>query len=109
MCMVTEDWAAYTATGAKVFAISVDNPFAQEIWAGANGISVPLLSDFNNDAIDAYGINDDDFALDGIVQQGIAKRSAFVIDADGVVQHAEVLENPGELPDLAKVKAAVAE
>ena len=38
---------------------------------------------------------------------GVAKRSAFVIDKDGLVQYAEVQEHPKDLPDFEAVKAAL--
>ena len=39
----------------------------------------------------------DEFAMG---TRGVSKRSAFVIDKDGVVQYAEVLENPTHLPNF---------
>jgi peroxiredoxin len=38
---------------------------------------------------------------------GVSKRSAFVIDGDGIIRYAEVLENAGEIPNLAEVKRIV--
>jgi peroxiredoxin len=35
--------------------------------------------------------------------KGVSKRAAYVIDANGTVQHAEVLESPGDMPDFAKI------
>jgi glutaredoxin-dependent peroxiredoxin len=37
--------------------------------------------------------------------RGVAKRSAFVIDREGVVQYAEVLESAGDLPNFQAVKS----
>jgi hypothetical protein len=36
--------------------------------------------------------------------KGVARRSAFVIDREGVVRYAEVLESAGDLPDFQKVR-----
>jgi glutaredoxin-dependent peroxiredoxin len=36
--------------------------------------------------------------------KGVSKRSAFVIDKEGIVQYAEVLESAGDLPDFEAVK-----
>ena len=36
--------------------------------------------------------------------KGVSKRAAFVIDAQGKVQYAEVLDNPGNLPDFQKIQ-----
>jgi peroxiredoxin len=38
----------------------------------------------------------------------IARRSAFVIDREGHLRYAEVLENAGLLPNLEAVKAVLA-
>jgi peroxiredoxin len=35
--------------------------------------------------------------------KGVSKRSAFLIDKNGTVQYAEVLENPGEVPNFEKI------
>ena len=47
MCDVSENLGEYDSLEASVYAISVDSPFTQEGWAQANGISLPILSDFN--------------------------------------------------------------
>ena len=39
--------------------------------------------------------------------KGVSKRSAFVIDKEGIIQYAEVLENAGEIPDFNKIKIAL--
>jgi peroxiredoxin len=35
--------------------------------------------------------------------KGVSKRSAFLIDKNGAVQYAEVLDNPGEVPNFEKI------
>jgi len=64
-------------------------------------INFPLLSDFNKEASVAYECIHEVFAG---WMHGVSKRSAFVIDKEGVVQYAEVLENPGALPDFEAIK-----
>jgi len=61
---------------------------------------VLFRSDFNKEVARAYDCLYEDFVL-GL--KGVAKRSAFVIDRDGVVRYAEVLENAGELPNFVAV------
>ena len=39
--------------------------------------------------------------------RGVSKRSAFVIDKDGIVQYAEVLESAGDVPDFEKINAVL--
>jgi len=35
--------------------------------------------------------------------KGVSKRSAFIVDKNGVIRHAEVLDNAGDLPNFAAV------
>jgi peroxiredoxin len=103
MCTVSEGFAAYSALNAAVYAISVDSPFAQEAWAKVNKITIPVLSDFNKDVAKAYDVLYPD--LIGFI--GVAKRSAFVIGADGVIKYSWVTEDPKVLPDFAAIQAAL--
>ena len=50
------------------------------------------------------GMTQADFSAFG----GVAKRSAFVIDKEGVIQYSEQTENPGVLPNFEAVQAALA-
>jgi peroxiredoxin len=36
--------------------------------------------------------------------KGVSKRAAFVIDQEGYIQYAEVLESAGDLPDFDAIK-----
>jgi peroxiredoxin len=38
---------------------------------------------------------------------GVAKRSAFVIDRQGVLRYSEILENAGDLPDFEAIKSTL--
>lgn len=107
MCGVTEDWDSYKSLDADVYGVSVDSPFAQEVWAKANNIAVPLLSDFNKEAITAFDTKYDVWVPGTFDMNGVAKRSAFVINKEGKVIYADILENAGEMPDLQKVKDAL--
>jgi peroxiredoxin len=35
--------------------------------------------------------------------KGVSKRSAFIINEDGIIQYAEVLEDAGKLPDFESI------
>lgn len=104
MCDITSGLGDYEKLGAAVIAVSVDNPFAQEAWAKANGIKVTLVSDLNKEVTQAYGV-----LFKGIAGIGdSAARAAFVIGRDGVVKYAEQTPTPKDLPNFAAVKAALA-
>ena len=57
----------------------------------------PLLSDFNKEVSTAYETIYTDWILN---MKGVSKRSAFIIDKEGTIQYAEVLESAGDLPDF---------
>ncbi|HSP42897.1 MAG TPA: redoxin domain-containing protein, partial [Luteolibacter sp.] len=93
---------------AKVIGISGDNPFAQAAWAEKEGITIPLLSDYEHAVAKSYGVAYEQFLPEAnLIMGGVAKRSAFVIDKNGVVQYAEVQDHPKDLPDFEAVKAAL--
>jgi glutaredoxin-dependent peroxiredoxin len=77
-------------------------------WAEKEGITIPLLSDYEHEVAKAYGVAYDQFLpAVNLIMGGVAKRSAFVIDKNGVVQYAEVQEHPKDLPNFEAVKAAL--
>lgn len=103
MCQVSDELQAYQDLDAQVYGISVDSPFAQEKMAEEKGIKFPLLSDFNKEVAEAYGVLFED--LLGL--KGVAKRSAFVIDEDGMIIYRESSDNPKQLPNFDAIKAAL--
>ena len=101
LCSMRDDIAQYTDLNAEVLAVSVDSPFTLEEFKKQQQLPFPLLSDFNKEVSRAYGSLYEDFVMN---LKGVSKRSAFVIDGKGKIRYAEVLDNAGELPDLAAVK-----
>ncbi|CAF1485949.1 unnamed protein product, partial [Rotaria sordida] len=61
-----------------------------------------LLSDFNKEISRKYDSLYEDFPLFGL--KGVTKRSAFVIDKQGNIKYAEILDDPGKIPDFDKIK-----
>jgi len=102
-CDVSAGINAYDELGAQVLGISVDTPFSLKAWAEKEGISIPLLSDFNKEVSAAYGAQFADF----LGFKGVAKRSAFVVDKEGVVRYASVSDDPKVLPDFDAIKACL--
>ena len=96
-----DDIGTYEGLNADVLAVSVDSLFTLEEFKKQQSYNFPLLSDFNKTTSRAYGALYEDFVLD---MKGVSKRSAFVIDKEGVVQYAEVLESAGDLPNFQAVK-----
>lgn len=97
LCGVRDNISRYDHATAKVFGISVDSVFTLAQFKEAQHYNFPLLSDFNKEVSAAYGSLYDNWILD---MKGVSKRSAFVIDKDGIVRYAEVLEKAGEEPNF---------
>jgi peroxiredoxin len=102
-CAMRDSWSEWQNLDAKVFGISVDSPFVTEKFRSENNIPFPLLSDFNKEVATTYGALHDE--LVGL--KGVAKRSAFVIDANGKVVYDWVSDDPKQMPNFDEIKAAV--
>lgn len=105
LCTVRDDIANYQNVNAHVLGISVDSLFSLDKFKQEQNLNFPLLSDFNKEASTAYGSLYADFVLG---MKGVSKRSAFVIDENGKIAYAEVLESAGDLPNFEAIKAALA-
>lgn len=105
LCMMRDDIATYNNLDADILAVSVDSPFTLARFKEDQNLNFPLLSDFNKEVSRNYGTLYEEFVL-GL--RGVSKRSAFVIDKEGTVRYAEVLENAGEVPDFAAIRKALA-
>lgn len=103
MCQVAEDYSRWQELGAEVVGISVDSPLVNHRFSEATGATFPILSDFNKQTITDYGVRNDDFF--GL--QGVANRSAFVIDPEGIVRYAWTSEDASVLPDFEAIKEAL--
>lgn len=109
-CSVTSELSEYADLNAKVYGISGDNPFAQQAWAEKEGIEITLLSDYEHTTAAAYDVDYSSFLPDkNLTMGGVPKRSAFIVDKDGVIQYAESSDNPGDLPDFDAIKAKLKE
>lgn len=104
MCQTRDELAFYNGMNAAVFGISVDMHFALGKFKEVNGITFPLLSDFNKEAITAYDIRIENFSAG---YKGVSKRASFVIDKEGKVIFAEVLPSPGDYPNFDGIKKAL--
>ena len=84
--------------------------FAQEAWAQKEKIDVALLSDYEHKVAKDYGVVYDSFLPQlNLGMGGVSKRSAFIIDKNGVIQYTESNDNAKQLPNFDKIKAKLAE
>lgn len=106
VCLMRDGLSEYQAMNAEVFGISVDSVFTLIRFRDEHQLNFLLLSDFNKEVSKMYNTIYENFGPGGHMK-GVSKRSAFVVDKEGVIQYSEVLENAGELPDFAAIKACL--
>ena len=97
LCSVRDNISMYNNADAKVFGVSVDTVYSLAKYKEDQNLNFALLSDFNKEVSTSYGCLYDLFSYD---MRGVSKRSAFVIDKNGIVQFAQVLEKATDLPDF---------
>ncbi len=102
LCHVRDNISDYNNADAKVFGISVDALHTLAKYKEDQQLNFTLLSDFNKDVSRSYGSI---YEMFGYNMKGVSKRSAFVIDKEGIVRYAEVLDNAGEIPDFAAIQS----
>lgn len=74
--------------GAEVVGVSIDSKYTHLAWmekprkqGGIEGLAYPLLADMNKTMAMDYGV---------LAEAGVAMRGLFIIDPDGVIQHATI-------------------
>ena len=100
LCSIRDNISFYNNVNAKVFGISVDSLYTLAKYKADQNLNFTLLSDFNKDVSSLYGSL---YEVFGYNMKGVSKRSAFVIDKNGVIQYAEVLENASEQPNFKNI------
>ncbi|GAB2668638.1 peroxiredoxin [Flavihumibacter cheonanensis] len=105
LCTVRDSISQYNNTNAQVYGISVDSVFTLAKFKEEQQLNFPLLSDFNKEASASYDSLIQDFVFD---MKGVSKRAAFVIDKEGIIQYAEILEKVTDLPDFNAIQETLA-
>jgi glutaredoxin-dependent peroxiredoxin len=104
LCSIRDNYNIYTSLNTEVVGISIDSLFSLDKFKKEQSYNFDLLSDFNKTASKDYETIYDTFAF-GMI--GVSKRSAFVVDKNGILQYAEVLEDAGKQPDFDAIKACL--
>ena len=104
LCSTRDDINIYNELDTEVLAISADSPQTLARYKQEYQLNFTLLSDYNKEVIRAYDVMYEEYSLG---MRGVPKRAVFVIDADGIIRHMEVLEKAGNMPDLVAVQEAV--
>lgn len=98
LCGVRDDIARYNNSSVTVLGISVDSVFTLAKFKAEQGYNFPLLSDFNKEVSTAYHSIYESFT--DMNMKGVSKRSAFLIDKQGIIQYSEILDSAGDVPNF---------
>jgi peroxiredoxin len=101
LCNVRDNLKMYEKLDVKPLGISVDSLYTLSKFKAEQHLNFQLLSDFNKEVSAQYGALYETF---GFGMKGVSKRAAFLIDRDGILQYAEVLENASLQPDFEQIK-----
>jgi len=104
LCNVRDNYNIYTSLNAEVVGISIDSLFSLGAFKKEQNYNFDLLSDFNKTTSKAY---DSLYETFGFGMLGVTKRSAFVIDKDGIIRYSEILEDAGKQPNFDAIKACL--
>jgi peroxiredoxin (alkyl hydroperoxide reductase subunit C) len=85
----SDRYSEFSALNTEVLGVSVDSEFSHLAWiqtdrksGGVGDLSYPLVSDIKKIISEAYNVLDPD--------AGVALRGLFIIDKEGIIQHATV-------------------
>jgi peroxiredoxin 2/4 len=85
----SDRYSEFKALNTEVLGVSVDSEFSHLAWiqtdrkaGGLGDLSYPLVADLKKEISTAYNVLDPD--------AGVALRGLFIIDPDGVIQHATI-------------------
>lgn len=103
LCAFRDKMALLEKANATVVGISTDSPWCLKQFQAANRLGFPLLSDYNRETIEAYGI-----VLEELLgMKKLAKRAVFIVDTTGTIAWKWVSDDPRVEPDYDQViKAA---
>lgn len=106
MKQVNDEIDDYTTTDTRVVGLSTDAPAVLAEFKDKHGLDYTLLSDHNVEVCTDY-----DAKLEkGTFPHGLhrfAKRAAFVVDTQGIVRYAEVLDDASKFPDFDAIKKTI--
>lgn len=85
----SDRYEEFSKLGTEVLGVSVDSEFSHLAWiqtdrkqGGVGDLSYPLVSDIKKEISAAYNVLDP--------EAGIALRGLFIIDKEGIIQHATI-------------------
>jgi peroxiredoxin len=100
MTLLRDRSPEFDAAGVAVYGISRDSPYTHIAWAQVLDLTFTLLSDWNGEATEGFGLSHTYREL-----RGVPRRSAFLVGTDGTVRGAWAYES-AEVPDFDELLAA---
>jgi len=107
MCTFRDSMAALERLDAQVVGVSVNDPYSNRAFAEKNGLTFPLLSDYERKVVKLYGVALKDFA--GLKGYTAAQRSVFILDRNGIVRFRWVSDDPRKEPDYRRLNEALSQ
>jgi len=104
LCTMRDDITTYTSLNTEIVGISVDSLFTLGAYKQDQHLNFDLLSDFNKLICKEYDSYLEDFAFG---MKGVSKRSAFIVDKNGLIQYAEICEKLTDLPNFEAIKTCL--
>lgn len=101
LCSIRDNIKIYENLKVLPIGISVDSLYTLKKYKEDQHLNFPLLSDFNKEVSTLYGCI---YELFSYGMKGVSKRSAFLVDKQGIVQYAEVLDNARTQPDFGAIE-----
>jgi peroxiredoxin len=101
MSLLRDRRAEFDEAGVRLVAISRDSPYSHVAWREVLELNFPLLSDWNGEAVRAFGVAQT--YTSGMRE--VAERSAFLVGADGTVRGAWRY-GTSEVPDVDELLSA---
>lgn len=102
LCTFRDSIAKLNDLNAQVIGISVNDPITNRAFKEQNFLDFPLLSDYNREVIQKYGVVLKDFA--DLKDYTVAKRSIFIINTEGIVQYIWISDDPGIEPNYSEIE-----
>lgn len=103
LCTIRDNMKFYKSFNTNVVAISTDSFFTLREFKKSNNLNFILLSDYNKIVSTRYGALYEDY----YGMKGVSKRAAFIIDPDGIIKYAEVLDDSDNQPDFKAIQKAL--
>lgn len=104
LCSIRDNYNWYTSLNTDVIGISVDSLFTLAAYKKDQNYNFDLLADFNKTVSPQYDSLIEEFVFG---MKGVSKRSAFVVDKEGIIRYAEICEKVSDLPNFDAIKACL--